>query len=231
MNARIPLLALAFAAGCANAAPPVAAEAPDQNLRIAQHVTTIGKDGVQRETRYADRMIRRADSVWLEREMPAALQHGHDHAEESRPHVGHAHADTTGAPLWVQRGADGKPQVTMVLRGQRKLIEVDEPNYGNVGYTGSWASTYWVVDPARLKQMQVVGAPRGGVQQYRSDKDGRSLRIDWDIAGQYPRRIERRDAHGTSVSLTTVTTVAAPKTLPWRTVEGYARGDYSDLLD
>lgn len=207
------------------------AAAPDQNLRIAHHVLAIGKDGVQRESRYADRMFRRAGMVWVEREMPAALQAGHDHADDAKTHIGHAHADTTAAPLWVQRGADGKAQVTMVLRGQRKLIEVDAPNYGNVGYGGSWAAAYWVMDPARLGQMRPAGPARAGVQPYRSEKDGRTLRVDWDVAGQYPRRIERRDAHGTSVNVTTVTAVAAPKTLPWRALQGYARGDYSDLLD
>ena len=74
------------------------AEAPDQNLRIQHHVMTIGKDGVQRESRYADLMFRRAGTVWIERELPPALRADHDHeASEAKVHIGHSHADNTAA--------------------------------------------------------------------------------------------------------------------------------------
>src|SRR5262249_9226086 len=74
------------------AVPARAADAPDQNLRIAHHVLSIGKDGVQRETRYADRMYRREGAVWIEREMPTALRTD-DESRESKAQApaGHAH--------------------------------------------------------------------------------------------------------------------------------------------
>jgi len=225
------LATLAASAVCARAAP--AADAPDQNLRIRHYAMSIGKDGVQRESSHTDLMFRRAGMVWVEREIPSALREAHEHdAGHDAVHIGHAHADTTAAPLWVKRGdAGGKVQVNMVLRQQHKVIEVDEANYGNVGYGGSWANAYWVVDPARLEQMRAVGAASHGVQRYEAQQDGRTTRIDWDVAGQYPRKVERRDAHGTSLNLLTISSIAAPKTLPWRPLDDYERGDYSDLLD
>jgi len=208
------------------------AAAPDQNLRISHHVLTIGKDGVQRESRYADLMFRRADSVWVERELPPALREDHAHeAREGKVHIGHAHADNTAAPLWVRRDAGGKVQVGMVLRQQRKLIEVDAANYGNVGYNGSWANAYWLVDPASLKRMKDLGAAGKGVQRYELQQGESTLRIDWDVAGRYARRIEQRNAHGTSLNVMTAAAIPAPKTLPWQQVGGYERGEYSDLLD
>ncbi|WP_286185802.1 hypothetical protein [Acidovorax cavernicola] len=220
------------------AALPLAASAagdtaaPDQNLRITHHVMSIGKDGVQRESRYADRMFRRAGTVWIERELPAALRADHDHeAGEGKVHIGHAHADNTAAPLWLRRDAAGKVQVNMVLRQQRKVIEVDVANYGNVGYSGSWANAYWLIDPASLPRMKALGAARGGVQRYELPQGERTLRVDWDVAGRYARKIEQRDAHGTSLNVMTASAIAAPKALPWQQVESYARGDYSDLLD
>lgn len=215
------------------AAPLVHAQAaPDQDLRIARQVLTIGKDGVQRETRYADRMTRREGAVWIEREMPAALRHdSHSHEAEEPAHVGHAHESAIAAPLWVQRSADGQVRVTMVLRKERKLIDVGPAEYGNVGYGGSWAGAYWVLDPALLGRLKPAGPARAGVQRYEGMQDGRRLRVDWDVAGQYPRRVQSSDAHGSFASVTTVTRVAAPKAPPWREVEGYARGEYSDLLD
>ncbi|MET3383374.1 hypothetical protein [Variovorax paradoxus] len=209
------------------------AEAPDQNLRIQHHVLTIGKDGVQRESRYADLMFRRAGTVWIERELPPALRADHDHeASEGKVHIGHSHADNTAAPLWLRRDAAGKVQVGMVLRQQRKLIEVDKANYGNVGYGGSWANAYWLVDPASLPHMKALGtAGNKGVQRYEVQQGESTLRIDWDVAGRYARKIEQRNAHGTSLNVMTASAIPAPKTLPWQIADAYERGEYSDLLD
>ncbi|QFZ81912.1 hypothetical protein GFK26_03580 [Variovorax paradoxus] len=222
------LAALPLAAGAAGDD----AAAPDQTLRITHHVMSIGKDGVQRESRYADRMVRRAGTVWIERELPPALRADHDHeASEGKVHIGHSHADNTAAPLWLRHDAAGTVQVNMVLRQQRKVIEVDAANYGNVGYSGSWANAYWLIDPASLPRMKALGTARGGVQRYELPQGERTLRVDWDVAGRYARKIEQRDAHGTSLNVMTASAIAAPKVLPWQQVESYARSDYSDLLD
>lgn len=219
--------AFSLAAGAAGDAA-----APDQNLRISHHVLSIGKDGVQRESRYADLMFRRAGAVWIERELPAVLRADHDHeAREGKVHIGHSHADNTAAPLWLRRDAAGKVQVGMVLREQRKVIEVDQANYGNVGYGGSWANAYWLVDPASLPRMKALGAASKGVQRYELPQGESTLRIDWDVAGRYARRIEQRNAHGTSLNTMTASAIAAPKTPPWQAADAYERGEYSDLLD
>ncbi|WP_296556922.1 hypothetical protein [Pigmentiphaga sp.] len=211
--------------------------APDLNLRIERYASSTGRDGVQRESRYTDLMVRRAGSVWIERDFPAALrasdEHGHDAHEQGgpEPHAGHSHADTVGSPLWLQRDTAGKVAVRMVLRKQRKVLDIDEANYGNVGYNGSWDITYGVVDPASLKRMQPDGAPAKGVQRYRLARGESMITVDWDMKGQYARRVETRGPHGLSVNRITVTAAPAPAVLPWKAVEGYERGDYSDLLD
>lgn len=227
------LAAFSMAAGAAGAAGAASdAAAPDQNLRISHHLLTLGKDGVQRESRYADLMFRRAGTVWIERELPPVLRADHDHeAREGKVHIGHSHADNTAAPLWLRRDAAGVVQVGMVLRAQRKVIEVDKANYGNVGYGGSWANAYWLVDPASLPRMKALGAGGKGVQRYELPQGDSTLRIDWDVAGRYARKIEQRNANGTSVNTMTASAIAAPKTLPWQTADAYERGEYSDLLD
>jgi hypothetical protein len=171
--------------------------------------------------------------VWIERELPPALRADHDHeASEGKVHIGHSHADNTAAPLWLRRDAAGKVQVGMVLRQQRKLIEVDKANYGNVGYGGSWANAYWLVDPASLPHMKALGtAGNKGVQRYEVQQGESTLRIDWDVAGRYARKIEQRNAHGTSLNAMTASAIPAPKTLPWQIADAYERGEYSDLLD
>jgi len=107
----------------------------------------------------------------------------------------------------------------------------DAANYGNVGYSGSWANSYWLVDPASLTRMKDLGAAGKGVQRYELQQSQGTLRIEWDTVGRYARKIEQRNARGTSINVMTASVIPAPKTLPWKTVEAYERGDYSDLLD
>ncbi|RZS86566.1 hypothetical protein EV675_2613 [Pigmentiphaga kullae] len=208
--------------------------APDLNLKVQRQSTTIGRDGVQRESRYTDRVYRRSGMVWTERDFPAALgasdTHGHE-ARQQGEHAGHAHSSTVGSPVWVQQAADGKIEVRMVWRQQRKVLAIDEAHYGNVGYGGSWNVAYWLVDPGSLARMEKAGPVSGGVQRYRLRQGESSITVDWDVAAQYARQIESRGPHGLTVSRMTAVSVPAPKVLPWKAIEGYEQGDYSDLLD
>lgn len=207
--------------------------APGVDLRVTHLSRSVGADGVTRETRYTNRMFRRTGMVWTERELPeglrASLEHGHPQAHG--PHAGHAHDEAQGAPLRITRQADGSERVEVVLAKTHRVIEVDRAHHGNVGYGGSWDAAYWLIAPAHLQRMERVGAVRAGVQRYRGVPGETMTLVDWDVAGQFPRRIERSDAHGTSFYLLTATRLPAPKPEPWAASQGYDRGDYSDLLD
>ncbi|PZQ78178.1 MAG: hypothetical protein DI563_01120 [Variovorax paradoxus] len=207
--------------------------APEVNLRVTHVSRSIGVDGVERESRYTNRVFRRTAMVWTERELPEGLRksldHGHSHAHG--PHAGHAHDEAQGAPLRVTRDRDGKETVEVVLAKTRRVIEVDRAHHGNVGYGGSWDAAYWLISPASLQRMERVGAPKGGVQRYTLTQSENRMLVEWDVAGQFPRKIERSDAHGTSFYQLTATRLAKPDPAPWEASRGYARGDYSDLLD
>jgi len=43
--------------------------------------------------------------------------------------------------------------------------------------------------------------------------------------------VERSDSHGTERIVVTATKLPAPLAQPWKAIEGYDKGDYSDLLD
>lgn len=231
------------ASGPATAAanPPVAVTvttaavdaAPALDLRVTHVSRSLGIDGVTRETRYTNRVFRRTGTVWTERELPeglrASLEHGHPHAQG--PHAGHAHDEAQGAPLRITRKPDGTEIVEVVLDKTRRVIEVDRAHHGNVGYGGSWDAAYWLIPPASLQRMERVGPARAGVQRYRGVQGETTTRVDWDVAGQFPRRIERSDTHGTSFYLLTATRLPAPSPEPWAASKGFDRGDYSDLLD
>lgn len=206
---------------------------PEADLRITYEAMSVGSDGVQRSSIYTNRVYRRKAQLWIEREMPAALRqsqdHGHDHAHG--PHAGHAHDEARGAPLSVRRADDGKVAVEVILAKLRRVISVDLAHHGNVGYGGSFDNVYWIVPPTALQGMERVGKAQNGVQRYRGTANEQTTVIDWDVANQFARRVERSDAHGTERIVVTASKLPAPLAQPWKSIEGYDKGDYSDLLD
>ena len=235
------LACLPAAAGAADnapepapAAPAPALPAPDLNLRIERYASSIGSDGVQRETRYADLMYRRADLVWIERDYPAALRQRGTWTRRRTSGPGSAcrpfpckHDGL--APLGAAR-CRRQDQVRMVLRKQHKVLDIDEANYGNVGYSNSWAATYGIADPRQLQRMQPDGAPAQGVQRYAGAR-----RIAGPHRLGYPGAVRAPDrdpgsarplgqqGHGDRRGR------AVPA--PWTLLKDYETGDYSDLLD
>lgn len=209
------------------------APAPALQLRLRYEERSIGQDGVQRDSLHADRMVRADGVVWIERERPQALRdsEAHGHAHTPGPHAGHAHDDAKGAPLLIRRDAQDKVQVQIVLQEQRRVIDVDLAHYGNVGYGGSWAGAYWLIDPQAFSRMEALGTPKAGVQRYRLRQGERTTLVEWDVAGQYARSIEQTDRHGLSHQKMTATVLPMPAKAPWQLLQGYTRGDYSDLLD
>lgn len=202
-------------------------------LRVTYETRSIGADGVQRDSRYSNLLFRDADTVWIERELPAAVREhaAHGHAAAAGPHAGHAHQDAQRAPLLLQRRADGQIAVQSVLQALRRVIDVEPAHYGNVGYGGSWDAAWGLIDAQALGRMEPLGGPRGGVQRYRLHQGERTVQVDWDLRGGYARRIEQSDAHGLSTRRMTASALPVPATMPWQKLQGYERGDYSDLLD
>lgn len=235
----IPALVLSLAlVPLAGAQPPIAVpatgqDAPTLQLRLRYETRTIGHDGVQRQSTHTDRMVRGDNVVWIERELPAALRESaaHGHAHAPKPHAGHAHDEAQGAPLLVRNDAQGMVHVQSVLHKQRRVIDVDLAHHANVGFGGSWAGAYWLIDPLALQRMEKLGVALNGVQRYRLKGHERTTLVEWDVARQYARSIEQRDAHGLSYQKMTATSVALPVQAPWQQLQGYSRGDYSDLLD
>ncbi|MGH8447516.1 MAG: hypothetical protein ACREVL_19800 [Solimonas sp.] len=221
------LAAAMIAAAVALAAPAQAADLPD--LRVEYLSWSIGADGARQQLSYSERVIRQDGQMWIEREIPEAVQRRHDtHGHAS---LGHKHADVAGAPLWIRRSADGRLDVQLVDRHERRLIQVGEPNYGNVGFGGHWNEAYHLLEPADLARLKAVGTATAGVQRYELKRDRQTLRVVWDSGGQYAREIVSEDSQGLGGRTIRATTIAAPQPLPWATLKDYAARDYSDLLD
>ncbi|MDP5007480.1 MAG: hypothetical protein NWQ13_00385 [Glaciimonas sp.] len=186
-----------------------------------------GGDGVKRESTFSERIYRRNDAVWNERVILSDSDHNHDH----KAGEGHRHLDTSTSPMWIRRLADGNMDVRLVDQHERRTVKIDPQYYGNIGFSGTWGSVFYLSDPANLKTMRAVGAVKNGVQRYETKRGDMAVKVDWNVKGQYPQKVESLDAHGTNRRETTVTRIAAPKALPWQALGSYKEMDYSDLLD
>ncbi len=221
-----PHATLALAAAGAVAAP--ADQSKPLALRVQHELSSLGSDGVQRDVSFSERVYRTADTVWIERELP----HGaHDEAEHAKGDKGHKHMDVSAAARWIERKPDGKLLVRLVNDHQRKTLAVGSAEYGNIGFDGSWATASHLLDPAALKTMKASGPVRDGVQEYRARRGDEQVTVQWDVAGQYPRLVQTRNASGTQKKVTRVSALALPRTVPWNKAQGYAQGEYADLLD
>jgi len=206
------VLAIAFALLPHMPVALAAVEAPDQNLQVQHYSMVLGRDGVKRETTFTERLIA-------------------SEAADEHDHSGHNHPDAGSSPMWVRRQADGSLDARLIERHQRRTVKVDSQYYGNIGFNGNWGSTFYLSDPQSLKNMRAAGPVKDGIQMYESKRGELTVRVSWDVKGQYPRRVESFDAHGLTRRQTLVSVIAAPPVLPWKTLAGYAEIDYSDLLD
>lgn len=217
-------MSIAGAAGAASTADtsPLA-------LRVQHELSVLGNDGVKRDIAFSEQVYRSGDAVWIEREIPAAVQHKH-HAGEKAEN-GHKHLDTATAARWIARQPDGKLLVRLVSDEKRRTFEVGQGDYGNVGFDGSWPAAHHLLDPALLKTMKAEGPVRDGVQVYSARRGDDRLTVQWDVANQYPRVVQSRSMDGTQSKTTRVSRVALPASAPWERARKYSQGEYSDLLD
>ena len=221
------VLVASLAAGASSLA--AAAEPASLALRVQHELSVLGNDGVKRDVAFSEQVYRSGDAVWIEREIPAAVQHNHHAGEQAEK--GHKHLDTATAARWIARQPNGKLLVRLVSDEKRRTFEVGQGDYGNVGFDGSWPAARHLLDPALLKTMKAEGPVRDGVQTYSARRGADQLTVQWDVANQYPRLVQSRSVDGTQSKTTRVSRVALPAAAPWERARKYSRGEYSDLLD
>ena len=203
--------------------------APADALRVEYHQWKLGKDGVRQEMSYAEFVYRQPDSLWIERDIPAAAEHLHD--KHKHAGMGHKHDDVTGAPLWIARDAQGRLAVKLVDRHEKRLIDIDEAYYGNVGFDGHWQESWYLANPDTLKNLTPTTTTADGVETYELKRGNQLITLVWNSKGQYAQSISAKDEHGLSGRTINASEIAAPKILPWTQLSAYLMRDYSDLLD
>ncbi|WP_426103795.1 hypothetical protein [Massilia sp. TSP1-1-2] len=198
--------------------------APPLDLSIAYYSRVTTPEGVTREARYQDSMLRRPGHVWVTRVLPAG-------PAPARP----AHAEFN--PVLLARHVmlqQGKVSVEFVDRRGRERVAVPPAEYANVGFDGSWENAASLLDPRRVMSLPLSARPSpvAGAQWRERERDGMFERVLWDAARELALVIESGDKAATVFKRVQVTVQPglAP-VLPWTTLAGYAHKEYADFLD
>jgi hypothetical protein len=217
----------------------------DVDLRIVRYSKVVTAEGVTREARYEETMLRRAGNVWLARVLPATAQahdheHDHDRGGEARAHqavarksVGHKHFNPVTLPRHVALEG-GKLRLRYVDAQAKEVIAIPAGEYDNVGFDGSWDHAYYLLDTKGLKSMPVTNRAStvAGARWRERERDGLFERVLWDDKRAIPLVIESGDKAGTFYHRTELKVAAGlARELPWRQLKGYAQREYADYLD
>jgi len=228
MILRTITLALALTATQSQAATPAAA--PPLDLRIQYYSKAITPEGVTREVRYEETMLRRPGHVWVTRVVPpqaaAAQSTDHDHSV-------HKHFNPVLLPRHVQLAGD-KTQLEYIDAKNKEVIAVPQGEYGNVDFDGSWPNAYYLFDPKLVQAMPLSqrASTVPGARWREQVRNGSFRRVLWDDQRQIPLVIESGDQAATI--LHRVEVQAQPNVtaaLPWQQLKGYSQRDYGDFLD
>jgi hypothetical protein len=217
----------------------------DVDLRIARYSKVVTAEGVTREARYEETMMRRAGHVWTARVLPAAAgphdhDDDHDHEHAAGPHkvaarksVGHKHFNPVTLPRHVAL-EDGRLRLRFVDAQAKEVISIPPGEYDNVGFDGSWDHARYLLDTKGLQSMAVSKRPSPvpGARWRERERGGLYERVLWDDAKRLPLVIESGDRAGTFYHRTELKVASGlSRDLPWMKLKGYAQREYADYLD
>jgi hypothetical protein len=225
-------LAAAVATAAAVSATPAQA-APDVSLEVTHRSASLGADGIQRSTEFTERVLRRGDTVWVERVIPAGAHQENEHKQaKAGAAKDHKHADLSAATRWIQKGTDGKLKLKLVSAHDQVVVDIAPAEFATVGFDGAWPAAYHLIDPAVLQKLKPAGKNSEG-QWFESPKaDGANqVRVLWDAKLEVPLQVQTKSANGLSSRSTTVRVLKSADKAPWQATAGYATKDYSDFLD
>ena len=201
------------------------AHAENLELVVKHSSSSNGADGVKRSTEFSERITRTADTVWVSRVLPANTHSNHDHAKGGTEHK---HLDVATSTRWITRDASGAMKVRLVPNEEKVLVNVTKTDFGNIGFDGSWAAAWSLIDPATLKRMK-EGPVSGDLTTYTLLEKDRNIKVIWNTKLQIPTLVQSFDK--TSRRETLVQVVGTPAVMAWDKLQGYATKDYSDYLD
>lgn len=201
------------------------AKAQSLQMLVKHSSVSSGVDGVKRSSEFAEQITRTADNVWISRVIPAEAQLEHDHKKGGDQHK---HLDVATATRWITRDGDKAVLLRLVPNDEKVVVNVTKTDYGNVGFDGSWAAAWSLIDPSTLKRMKASSAS-GDLTTYTLSEKGRNIKVVWNTKLQMPTLVQSWDKSSRRETAVQVTSSSAG--LPWEKLRGFPSKDYSDYLD
>ncbi|MFZ6744773.1 hypothetical protein ACO0LC_16245 [Undibacterium sp. JH2W] len=221
----------------------ISSAVPDLNLRIQYFSKVLTPEGVTREARYEEAMLRRPGHVWVTRSLPeniGALQDDHQDQGKDKKKVSlnakeeqHKHFNHVLIPRHIFMDGN-KPRIEFINAPEKEVIAIPPSEYANVNFDGSWENAFYLLDPVLVKAIPVSNRAStiSGARWREREKNGVFQRVLWDEQKQIPWVIESGDNAGTFYRRVDVKLQAATsRELPWQNIKGYAHKEYADFLD
>lgn len=210
-------------------------EAPALDLSIVYYDRALTSEGVLRESHYEETMMRRPGHVWVARVLPKwheKAQLAHENPEHNAEHE-HKHFSHIALPRHVAL-KDKQLKVEYIDHPNKQVVNIVATEYENVDFDGSWANSYYLVDPSVVAAMPLSTSrsAEGQSRWHESVKNGVFQRVLWDEQNLIPREIETGKNDGSIFRKVSIkVNPALSSRLPWLDIKGYAQKEYSDFLD
>ena len=201
----------------------------DADLSVRYYSKVLTNEGVLRESRYEENMLRRAAHVWVERVLPKEV------ITVEHTHSGHSHKNMNYALMSRHvMLEDGKVRLAYVDHAHRQVIAISPVEYDDVNFDGSWTNAFFLLDPKQVANLPL--SPRRsavpGARWHEQERKEVFQRVLWDQRRQIPLIIENGDKAGRFFNRIEVV-IEKPRSsaLPWANLQGYAQREYADFLD
>jgi hypothetical protein len=200
-----------------------AAEAPELDLTVTYYSRILTPEGVLRESRYQEKILRRIGHVWMARILPKIV------ADE------HAHKHFNHVVLARHVTLDGdRLRLDFVDAHERAVVAIAPTEYENVNFDGSWANAFYLVDPQDVALLPLSGraSPVVGARWHEREKNGLFQRVLWDDKRMLPLIVETGDRTSDALRRIEVKPQAGlTRELPWLSLKGYEQKENADFLD
>lgn len=231
-----PLKSAAKPASQLSAAPGAASiqaqDLPELDLHLRYYSKSLSTEGVLREARYEEKLMRRiegrAQHLWQSRILPP----GAEHAEHEKDPHAHKHFN----PVLSARHLvleDGRMRLEYINQAAKEVVATPPGEYDNVNFDGSWGRAAYLIEPEVLAKLPLLqrAAPAGA--EWRERKaNGQFLRVLWDKQRKIALQLEQGDIAGRNLLRIEVSPAATlSQNRPWRNVQGYTQKEYADYLD
>lgn len=225
-------------AGASTATAPASATSPAPALDLEIQYTSkiLTPEGVTRESRYQETMLRRPGHVWSARVLPPTGETHNAHASSQKVTLKsekHAEFNHVVLPRHVAL-ENGKLQLSYIDTKARQVVSIPAPEYDNVNFDGSWDNAYYLLDPKWLQTLPVTQRPSpvAGAVWHEREKNGVFERVLWDRQKQIPLMVETGNLGATFYHRMEVKVQSSLKSsLPWMGLQKYGQKEYSDYLD